>query len=377
MTPKNKFGRLVTNRKSIYLPWETYMYCILPIFYVTNNIDYNLIKLFTKWFFRNIGLKNNNFSNFCYYTEFINISNEILKDSNYDYYSEIKKLLCKNIDNSIIDTNYIETLSNTYLKRTHATFLLYFYETCKNSDIHEVPFGLTLEHIIPQNAAKWKKMLGDNWQEIQKKYLNTIGNLSLTGKNQEMSNKDFLSKQDIDYQTSKLKLSKNLGEGEIWNEEKIKERANWLIDIAKKVWPYPTTSYKIKSENQPDFFSLQEFENDNITKTAPFLIEIEIEKKKIPVKNWRNVIEELLKIFHEFSPTDFNRISNMAGLERFFNKEKEGKSFAGEIKNDIISGYEINVNQSGISLIKNLKKICEEINFDKEILIYYKPKELK
>ena len=236
---------------------------------------------------------------------------------------------------------------------------------------------LEIEHIIPQNAAKWKKMLGDNWQEIQKKYLNTIGNLSLTGKNQEMSNKDFLSKQDIDYQTSKLKLSKNLGEGEIWNEEKIKERANWLIDIAKKVWPYPTTSYKIKSENQPDFFSLQEFENDNITKTAPFLIEIEIEKKKIPVKNWRNVIEELLKIFHEFSPTDFNRISNMAGLERFFNKEKEGKSFAGEIKNDIISGYEINVNQSGISLIKNLKKICEEINFDKEILIYYKPKELK
>ena len=234
---------------------------------------------------------------------------------------------------------------------------------------------LEIEHIIPQNAAKWKKMLGDNWQEIQKKYLHTIGNLSLTGKNQELSNKDFLSKQDIDYQTSKLKLSKNLGEGEIWNEEKIKERADWLIAIAKKVWPYPTSSYKIKSENQPDFFSLQEFENDNITKTAPFLIEIE--KKEIPVKNWRNVIEELLKIFHEFSPTDFNRISNMAGLERFFNKEKEGKLFAGEIKNDIISGYEINVNQSGIPLIKNLKKICEEINFDKEILIYYKPKEPK
>ena len=67
----------------------------------------------------------------------------------------------------------------------------------------------------------------------------------------------------------------------------------------------------------------------------------------------------------------------MAGLERFFNKEKEGKLFAGEIKNDIIFGYEINVNQSGIYLIKNLKKICEEINFDKEILIYYKSKEPK
>ena len=85
----------------------------------------------------------------------------------------------------------------------------------------------------------------------------------------------------------------------------------------------------------------------------------------------------MLKIFHEFSPTDFNRISKMAGLGSFFNKTKEGKSSSRVIKNDIISGYEINVNQSGISLIKNLKKIYEEINFDKEILIYYKPKEPK
>ncbi len=243
--------------------------------------------------------------------------------------------------------------------------------------------GLEIEHIMPQKLSgssavvKWRKMLGDNWQEIHKKYVHTIGNLSLTSskKNKEMSNKDFLSKQNVDYQTSKLKLSKNLGEGEIWNEEKIKERADWLIAIAKKVWSYPTSSCKIERENEEDIFSLKEFKNEGITKVAPFLIEIE--NKKIQVKNWINVTGELLKIFHEFSPTDFKRISNMAGLERFFNKEKEGKLFAGKIKNNIVVGYEINVNQSAISIIEKLKKICEEINFDKEILIYYKPKESK
>ena len=242
---------------------------------------------------------------------------------------------------------------------------------------------LEIEHIMPQKLSgssavvKWRKMLGNNWQEIHKKYLHTIGNLSLTSskKNKEMSNKDFLSKQNVDYQTSKLKLSKNLGEGEIWNEEKIKERADWLIAIAKKVWSYPTSSCKIERENEEDIFSLKEFKNEGITKAAPFLIEIE--NKKIQVKNWINVTGELLKIFHEFSPTDFKRISNMAGLERFFNKEKEGKLFAGKIRNNIVVGYEINVNQSAISIIENLKKICEEINFDKEILIYYKPKESK
>jgi uncharacterized protein with ParB-like and HNH nuclease domain len=73
---------------------------------------------------------------------------------------------------------------------------------------------LEIEHIMPQklsgsSAAKWKKMLGDNWQEIHKKYVHTIGNLSLISsiKNKEGSNKDLASKQDIDYQSSKLKLS--------------------------------------------------------------------------------------------------------------------------------------------------------------------------
>jgi hypothetical protein len=67
----------------------------------------------------------------------------------------------------------------------------------------------------------------------------------------------------------------------------------------------------------------------------------------------------------------------MARLEKLFNKTKEGKSFSGEVRNNIVVGYEINVSQSPISTIENLKKICEEINFDKEILIYYKPKESK
>lgn len=319
----------------------------------------------------------------------LSLKKEIRKQPDWQKnYLEIFKAILiskKSSQKFLIDEDFEKFLSEAevYNMKNNNKFLMSSIE--HHNCAYEIDLeDLEIEHIMPQklsgsNAAKWKKMLGDNWQEIQKKYVHTIGNLSLTSskKNKEMSNKDFLSKQNVDYQTSKLKLSKNLGEGEIWDEEKIKERADWLIAIAKKVWPYPTSSYKIKSENQPEIFSLQEFEKDNITKTAPFLIEIEIEKKKIPVKNWRNVIEELLKIFHEFSPTDFKRISNMARLERLFNKTKEGKSFSGEIRNNIVVGYEINVNQSAISIIENLKKICEEINFDKEILIYYKPKESK
>lgn len=41
----------------------------------------------------------------------------------------------------------------------------------------------TIEHIMPQNEnldEQWRAALGDDWQEVQSKYLHTLGNLTLT-----------------------------------------------------------------------------------------------------------------------------------------------------------------------------------------------------
>lgn len=46
----------------------------------------------------------------------------------------------------------------------------------------------TIEHIMPQNedlSAAWQAALGDDWQDVQAKYLHTLGNLTLTGYNSE------------------------------------------------------------------------------------------------------------------------------------------------------------------------------------------------
>ena len=43
--------------------------------------------------------------------------------------------------------------------------------------------NLTIEHIIPQNprlSSEWIAALGSDWKEVQKKYLHTIGNMTLT-----------------------------------------------------------------------------------------------------------------------------------------------------------------------------------------------------
>ena len=147
----DKFGRLITKTSRVMLPWESYMWCFLPIFYTMGKIDKELIHLLTMWCFRNIGLKTRNFNNMAYSNEFIIICNKVLTINNYDYYKDFKLCLQKNKDKSIKDKNsYIKTLTETSFRHTNATYLLMFFETNYNTDVHIVPLTYTLEHIYNQ-----------------------------------------------------------------------------------------------------------------------------------------------------------------------------------------------------------------------------------
>lgn len=103
----------------------------------------------------------------------------------------------------------------------------------------------TIEHIMPQNknlSFEWQVDLGDEWQEVQKKYLHTIGNLTLTAYNSEMSDRPFLEKMDMPggFKESALRLNKYVVLQNKWNEKHIQERANELAKKAESIWPYPT-----------------------------------------------------------------------------------------------------------------------------------------
>ncbi|MDR0454698.1 MAG: DUF262 and DUF1524 domain-containing protein [Deferribacteraceae bacterium] len=107
--------------------------------------------------------------------------------------------------------------------------------------------SLTIEHIIPQNqhlSADWKAMLGEDWSEIQKKYLHTIGNLTLTSYNSEMSDSSFEEKLDMDggFKQSALRINKYVIMQSKWSKKQIIERAEQLGEIAKKIWSYPMLS---------------------------------------------------------------------------------------------------------------------------------------
>ncbi|GAA7275850.1 hypothetical protein HpM004_13410 [Helicobacter pylori] len=76
----------------------------------------------------------------------------------------------------------------------------YFFERLENSDPDtKEPVNTkecTTEHIMPQTLdLEWERDLGENFQAIHDKYLHTIGNLTLTGYNQEYSNKSSKKKE--------------------------------------------------------------------------------------------------------------------------------------------------------------------------------------
>jgi len=99
--------------------------------------------------------------------------------------------------------------------------------------------GLQIEHIMPQRLDdEWEKELGDNWELIHKKYLDTLGNLTLTGYNPEYSRKLFKEKRDMEkgFKDSGLQLNRDLANLDKWAENAIMSRAEGLAEKALKIW---------------------------------------------------------------------------------------------------------------------------------------------
>lgn len=107
----------------------------------------------------------------------------------------------------------------------------------------------TVEHIMPQSPElnmTWQKMLGENWREVQKIYLHTLGNLTLTGYNSEMGNKSFEEKLNGEngFKHSHLKLNQYVASCEAWNKKSIQQRTSLLTDLILKIWSYPVFKNK-------------------------------------------------------------------------------------------------------------------------------------
>ncbi|WRG17365.1 DUF262 and DUF1524 domain-containing protein [Helicobacter pylori] len=133
----------------------------------------------------------------------------------------------------------------------------YFLERLENFNTKE-PVNTkeycTTEHIMPKTLnLEWERDLGENFQAIHEKYLNTIGNLTLTGYNENYSNNSFQEKRDMEkgFKQSPLRLNQGLRGLESFGEEEIEKRANDLADWALKIWTYPNLDAETLEKYKP------------------------------------------------------------------------------------------------------------------------------
>lgn len=108
----------------------------------------------------------------------------------------------------------------------------------------------TIEHILPQNenlSIEWQNALGPDWENVRNDWLHTLGNLTLTRYNSEMSDRSFAEKRTMEggFADSPLRLNQGLGQVEVWNEAAIRERAERLSHKAVEIWGTPSLSNDI------------------------------------------------------------------------------------------------------------------------------------
>jgi len=99
---------------------------------------------------------------------------------------------------------------------------------------------LTIEHIMPQTLSEaWRKNLGDRAEEIHRRHLHRLGNLTLCGPKwgSALSNHSFERKKKL-YKKSSVLMTQRLANLPRWDEAAIRQRAEELAEEALKLWPW-------------------------------------------------------------------------------------------------------------------------------------------
>ena len=131
-----------------------------------------------------------------------------------------------------------------------------FFTKEKNFDLwrrdDKNKYVLTIEHVFPEGEKIpecWVNMIAGGDKDLAKSYqdtfVHTIGNLTLTGFNSNLSNKDFVIKKNFTDSNqlpagynNGFKLNETIFCEEIWTVDRIQARTNALVDFFMKEFAF-------------------------------------------------------------------------------------------------------------------------------------------
>lgn len=136
------------------------------------------------------------------------------------------------------DQEFSEALvvQRIYPRRKIARYMLVALE---DDHKHKEPVdsaSATMEHVMPQTLSdEWKAALGEKYAEHHDRWLDTLGNLTLTGYNSELGNAIFDDKK-VMLQNTHFELSRSLLQHSHWGPVEIEARGKLLAELALQRW---------------------------------------------------------------------------------------------------------------------------------------------
>lgn len=208
---------------------------------------------------------------------------------------------------------------------------------------------LTIEHIMPQTITDWwQNELGEDWQAAHEFLLHTLGNLTLTGYNSELSNADFPRKKNL-LDESHLELNKYFNNLTEWNQFAIERRSNNLADKALEIW-----SYFGDAQSAADLT----LTTDEVTGKVPRVVSILGQTNT--VASWRDVLESTMNAIALVEPEAFTMLIN--NYPRFISADGIGLRSSRKLQND----YFIEMNLSAKSIHRFCVQAIESIGLTKD-----------
>jgi hypothetical protein len=257
-------------------------------------------------------------------------------------------------------------------KSKNRTYLLERLENFQNNEpvIIENNSDITIEHIFPQNPdPKWKIELGaDAYNFIKDNYLNTIGNLTLSGNNGKLGNKPFLEKQSMNvdgkeqgYKYSRLWLNRDLAVEPKWDRLAIEKRADVIAERFLKIWEMPEIDVQPESGN--DEVSIFDAE-DPKHKKLEYAIFFD---QKLDVTQVSKLYIEVFKKLFDLQPETFFSSELMVKLN--LSNDPEVDKLRQPVK--ISDTYYIETNLDNIGKFERIKMALVIFGVEDELLIKY------
>ncbi len=266
----------------------------------------------------------------------------------------------------VIDALKVKDVYN--IKSKNRTYLLERLENFENREpvMIDGNTDITIEHIFPQNPdPKWKIELGtDDYNYIKENYINTIGNLTLSGNNGKLGNKSFIDKRDLadaGYKDSRLWLNKYLTILDKWDKAEIERRFDLIAERVLKIWDIPN----ITIDEQSDSNEINIFDADDPKfKKLEYAVFFD---QKIEVNQVAKLYIEVFRQLFELQPETFftTELGAKIGLTK---NPTEGNPRQAVAINDT---YFIEGNIDNIGKFDKMKLALTIFDFEDELMIKY------